>query len=239
MDKPLQGLGGLIYRVAISICYKKTKQRKKCSFSSCVKKFCDKLKKDNLTLAIHKGTLDMARTKRAQNRCKDCGYTWYPKGKNLSRRCPSCGGSNVTYAGCGCLGLVVVGIGIAFFASMLSGPRESAPPAQLPESLSPSNPSTAVPTSGHDFAVGTKTMGTTGSSTATALQATLAVPTDTRTWRSIDGRELIGKVTGIDLEKGEITIVRADGQVYSSYPLSKLHPDDVQLIAPQYSVPKK
>ena len=50
----------------------------------------------------------MAATKRMQNRCKDCGYTWYPKGKNLSRQCPNCGSKNVTYAGGGCVAVIFV-----------------------------------------------------------------------------------------------------------------------------------
>ena len=37
----------------------------------------------------------MAKTLRSQNKCKDCGYTWFPRGKNLSRVCPNCGGPNV------------------------------------------------------------------------------------------------------------------------------------------------
>jgi len=37
----------------------------------------------------------MAKTLRSQNKCNDCRYTWYPRGKNLSRVCPSCGSENV------------------------------------------------------------------------------------------------------------------------------------------------
>lgn len=31
------------------------------------------------------------RTLRPQNRCRACGHTWYPRGSNLSRKCPNCG----------------------------------------------------------------------------------------------------------------------------------------------------
>lgn len=34
-------------------------------------------------------------TKRPQNRCKQCGYTWYPRGKSVSLRCPNCGSQDV------------------------------------------------------------------------------------------------------------------------------------------------
>ena len=49
-------------------------------------------------------------TKRPRNRCKDCGDTWFPKGRNISNRCPNCGSSNVVLAGCGCrcLGAIVL-----------------------------------------------------------------------------------------------------------------------------------
>jgi predicted RNA-binding Zn-ribbon protein involved in translation (DUF1610 family) len=30
-------------------------------------------------------------TKRPQNYCKSCGYTWFPRGKDVSAICPSCG----------------------------------------------------------------------------------------------------------------------------------------------------
>ena len=34
-------------------------------------------------------------TARPQNKCDDCGDTWYPRGRNRSNRCPACGGSRV------------------------------------------------------------------------------------------------------------------------------------------------
>lgn len=38
-------------------------------------------------------------TKRNQNGCGGCGYTWFPRGKNRSSKCPQCGsGSVVVYA---------------------------------------------------------------------------------------------------------------------------------------------
>jgi predicted RNA-binding Zn-ribbon protein involved in translation (DUF1610 family) len=36
-------------------------------------------------------------TKGAQNRCDDCGYTWHPRERNFSNKCPQCGGENVSY----------------------------------------------------------------------------------------------------------------------------------------------
>jgi hypothetical protein len=39
-------------------------------------------------------------TKRPQNVCKQCRYSWYPRGKSLSLKCPRCG-STETAVGCG------------------------------------------------------------------------------------------------------------------------------------------
>lgn len=33
-------------------------------------------------------------TYRPHNTCKGCGYTWYPRGKDISQACPRCKGSN-------------------------------------------------------------------------------------------------------------------------------------------------
>lgn len=37
-------------------------------------------------------------TKRPLNKCNNCNYTWYPRGRNLSRKCPRCHSRNVNYA---------------------------------------------------------------------------------------------------------------------------------------------
>ncbi|MGI4982559.1 MAG: hypothetical protein ACRYGL_04360 [Janthinobacterium lividum] len=34
-------------------------------------------------------------TLRPQNRCVACGYTWFPRGKSLSMRCPRCSGEDI------------------------------------------------------------------------------------------------------------------------------------------------
>src|SRR5436309_385556 len=37
-------------------------------------------------------------TKRPQNVCRSCGYSWYPRGKNVSAQCPRCGSPEVELA---------------------------------------------------------------------------------------------------------------------------------------------
>ena len=57
----------------------------------------------------------MSWTYRPQNRCKGCHYTWHPRGKDRSLRCPNCGSSDVEIlnpsiqkAGCGCLAFLLL-----------------------------------------------------------------------------------------------------------------------------------
>lgn len=52
-------------------------------------------------------------TKRPQNKCGSCGYTWYPKGSNLSRKCPSCGSNKTQKVGLGVIGILLCLIIIA------------------------------------------------------------------------------------------------------------------------------
>lgn len=33
--------------------------------------------------------------KRPRNFCRDCLYTWHPRGGNLAKRCPDCGSERV------------------------------------------------------------------------------------------------------------------------------------------------
>ena len=87
-------------------------------------------------------------TKRSQNRCKDCGYTWYPKGSHLSRKCPSCGSKNVTYSGCGCFTLIVGVIAVSILFALFGGRTESdsstRPPVPI-QSPSPTPEASASP----------------------------------------------------------------------------------------------
>lgn len=55
-------------------------------------------------------------TKRPQNVCKNCGYTWYPRGKSVSLKCPKCGSGKVSLAGGGLFAgiLLLIGAGVLF-----------------------------------------------------------------------------------------------------------------------------
>jgi len=59
----------------------------------------------------------MAATKRPQNRCKSCGYTWHPRGKSLSNKCPNCGGTQISTVGSWGGLAALLFIGYAIFGS--------------------------------------------------------------------------------------------------------------------------
>ncbi len=96
----------------------------------------------------------MAATKRSQNKCNDCHYTWYPKGKNLSRECPNCKSKNVKIVGPGLGsilgGLVAIGIAIAIFGGNKK-PEETTKPVIAPvetgSTTAPAEINTPVPVS--------------------------------------------------------------------------------------------
>lgn len=62
-------------------------------------------------------------TKRPLNVCRECGQTWYPRGANLSRRCPNCGSSNVRVSYAGCVSVIVFAL---FFWWLLGGDGDRA-----------------------------------------------------------------------------------------------------------------
>lgn len=52
-------------------------------------------------------------TKRPLNKCKDCGHTWYPKGRSVSLRCPNCRSTSTKKAGLGVGASILIVIGLA------------------------------------------------------------------------------------------------------------------------------
>lgn len=88
----------------------------------------------------------MARTKRSQNRCKSCGYTWYPRGKSISLKCPSCGSEDVGFAG-GTLGVIALVVAAVFF---FGGNKDGAAPPAQDNALTSSAASSTVPTGSAD-----------------------------------------------------------------------------------------
>ena len=71
----------------------------------------------------------MATTKRPQNKCGSCGYTWYPRGKSVSNKCPNCGSAQVSRlaSGGGVLTLLVFAGVWAY--SYFQPPKADKPPA--------------------------------------------------------------------------------------------------------------
>ena len=64
-------------------------------------------------------------TLRTQNTCLECDYTWFPRGKELSHKCPRCGSENIDYVrveaaqeGEGCLSKIGGALGLAFLVAI-------------------------------------------------------------------------------------------------------------------------
>lgn len=77
----------------------------------------------------------MGKTLRPQNKCPECGYTWHPRGKNRSLKCPSCGHRGVKVV-TGAAGAVIAFAGWAVFSSFTS-PKTAPPPAASGHALPP------------------------------------------------------------------------------------------------------
>ena len=59
-------------------------------------------------------------TKRPQNFCASCGYSWYPKGSNRAAKCPRCGSARVELAFEGCLRALLYLIASPFILVMIA-----------------------------------------------------------------------------------------------------------------------
>jgi hypothetical protein len=70
--------------------------------------------------------------KRSLNRCKSCGDTWYPKGRDLSRKCPNCGSTDIAYAGggCGAILFLLILVAVVFAVFPRSKNESATPPAE-------------------------------------------------------------------------------------------------------------
>lgn len=90
----------------------------------------------------------MAKALRNQNKCNDCRYTWYPRGKNLSHVCPNCGSENVAVVTnwTPFIAVAAVGLYLAFGGKSTNGgttsgtPDPTVEPAAPVESVAPELP---------------------------------------------------------------------------------------------------
>lgn len=67
-------------------------------------------------------------TKRPQNRCSQCGYTWYPRGKNISLRCPNCGHTGVKLVAGGAASVGALVLWAALSSGGKTPPSQPSPP---------------------------------------------------------------------------------------------------------------
>lgn len=104
----------------------------------------------------------MAATKRPQNKCKSCGNTWHPRGKNISSKCPNCGSNHVSvvWPWGGIAALLVFGVGIFSGVDKPKEPSLTEPalasniqPSEALEVIAPARPALAPTTAEHSMAV--------------------------------------------------------------------------------------
>ncbi|MEI7867086.1 MAG: cell envelope integrity protein TolA [Candidatus Methylumidiphilus sp.] len=70
----------------------------------------------------------MRSTKRSQNKCGSCGYTWYPRGKYKSLKCPNCDSNEVSIVGGGGLILGLLFVGWLIFGNQAEKTKHAEPP---------------------------------------------------------------------------------------------------------------
>ncbi|MEP6668134.1 MAG: hypothetical protein ABJF10_03220 [Chthoniobacter sp.] len=74
---------------------------------------------------------------RLLNRCQNCGHAWFPRGFDLSRKCPNCGSVDVDFTGriyLGILAVIAIAAGI-FWAS--DRPHKTAKNIATPPPVTP------------------------------------------------------------------------------------------------------
>jgi hypothetical protein len=92
---------------------------------------------------------------RLLNRCKSCGNTWFPRGFDLSRECPSCRSADVDLTGLTYLALLIlIAIGAGFFwatdrpkksAQSMATPANTPAPSKLRRTTDSASTSTIAP----------------------------------------------------------------------------------------------
>jgi len=67
-------------------------------------------------------------TKRPLNHCKRCGKTWYPRGHDLSSKCPNCGHREIKAAGGVSAGVII----FLLLAALVGGGKHDSPKPDVP-----------------------------------------------------------------------------------------------------------
>ena len=110
------------------------------------------------------------KTLRRQNECKSCGYTWYPRGKDISLKCPKCRSGSVGFSGLGIIGSIVFLIAVSVFNI---GGNKSSSSANISKAVSAS-----VSTISTNASVGNQDSNTDKPAVASSVSPTQVSPAD-------------------------------------------------------------
>ena len=171
-------------------------------------------------------------TKRYQNRCRDCDYTWYPREKD--EVCPKCKNSNVTYSrGLGrwvllLFVLLILAAGIYAVLSgrfNLGGDPESVKAEKAEES--PITPASDGQIEGLEEAPERQPEKSQDVTTPKPVESL----TQPRTWTSKNGRTLQASLLRLNLVEGQYVGVfeKPGGEIFE-YKIGNLSKADVDLV---------
>lgn len=198
-----------------------------------------------------------ALSRRPTNRCHKCGYTWTPRGRNYSLRCPNCQEPQLQAPG-GCLGLlsslagcVIAVILLLLFASIVIAAivslglfaGSSMPPKNNKEK--PLQSATSIPpvkTKENNQAAEVKRdEGSEAPPEATKVEPTPAAVNETpkqpplpvddkkspRLWKDVSGKFSVEATFNGVVNKTDVLLKKADGST-AKVPIEKLSEEDRQ-----------
>jgi len=173
--------------------------------------------------------------KRDQNQCKDCGYIWYPRGRDLSEECPKCKSPNVAYAGgfgCGVPMLLLLGLGILAAVIGLyevsKDQAEKGDPVPEHSEAAKNDKAQAEPKGPTDDGEKGNTPPDPEAADSPGTSDTL---TDMRTWTAKDGRTLEAKLLRLYLVEGRyVGVFEKPGGETFEYKIGNLSEADVELV---------
>lgn len=192
-------------------------------------------------------------SKRPTITCSGCGYSWSPRGKNYSLKCPNCS-ATLNYerqtsggGGCGCVGCistVVIGLVLSVVVLVLLIALSSTSVQHTPihvKSNNPAAPTSATPAEPRRSPLAAQEIKSTQhSEEAPKSNAEQPVPHQQQDRASLEEFRLFRDDSGtyevlarfVNVRDGQATLIRKDGRIIR-VPLERLSEDDRHWVAEQ------